>query len=313
MTLWQRYLRPTSIQEAVEALDQAHPHGRPIAGGTDLLIDLQQGRDTPPHTMVDISGISALAQVEQHDGYIFIGAGVTHRRIVHDPMLKDHASALVKACGLIGGPQVRNVATLGGNVAHALPAGDGTIALLALGAEAELTDREGRRWLPMGSLFSGPGQTTFDRSRQLLTRLRFRQRGPNEGSAFDRVMRPQGIAIAILNLSVWLQLNDRGQVAAARFALGPSGPTPRLSSAAEQAVLGQSRSDQVLKQIRQGLLADARLRTSRHRATQSYREHLVGVLVERAVPEAWEQAEAAAAAPGSIPPPQERQEPHVHG
>ena len=294
-------------------LDQAHPNGRPIAGGTDLLIDLQQGRDTPPHTMVDISAIPELAQIEQDEGYIFIGAGVTHRKIVHDPMLNDHGPALVKACGLIGGPQVRNVATLGGNVAHALPAGDGTIALLALGAEAELTDREGRRWVLLESLFSGPGQTTFDRSRQLLTRFRFRQRGPREGSAFDRVMRPQGIAIAILNLSVWLQLDDRGQVAAARLALGPSGPTPRLSPSAEQALLGQSRNDHDFERVRDGLLADARLRTSRHRATKSYRKHLVGVLVERAVPRAWDRAEAAPAETGGTPEPNGRQEPHAHG
>lgn len=311
MTLWQRYLRPKTIQEALQALAEGHPEARPIAGGTDLLIDLQQGRESAPHTLVDVSGIDDMSQIDHDDQFIYLGAAVTHRRIVDSPLLSENAQAVVTACGLIGGPQVRNVATLGGNVAHALPAGDGTIGLLAAGAEAELADMDGRRWQPLQSLFTGPGQTSFDRSKTLLTRFRFPMLGAREGTAFTRVMRPQGIAIAILNLSVWLRLDEADRVESARLALGPSGPTPRRSPSAEAELSGAKLTDDTLAKVAKALLADARLRTSRHRATQSYRQHLVSVLVERAVPLAGQRAKGADPAAARFSQTDGRHVPHV--
>ncbi|MEI6289248.1 MAG: FAD binding domain-containing protein, partial [Chloroflexota bacterium] len=138
MSLWKEFLRPQTIQEALEALTSAPSPAIPIAGGTDLMLDLQQGNHPPVHTLVDLTGISEMNIIELRAGNIFIGAGVPHNRIVDSKIVQENAQALVEACGLIGGPQVRNMATLGGNVAHALPAADGTIGLLALDAGAEI-------------------------------------------------------------------------------------------------------------------------------------------------------------------------------
>jgi carbon-monoxide dehydrogenase medium subunit len=139
------------------------------------------------------------------------------------------ATALTEACGLIGGPQVRVVATLGGNVAHALPAGDGTIALLALDADAELASLGKREWLPLAELFAGPGQTTFDRTRQVLVGFRVPLTVYREASAFYRVMRPQGVAIAILNVACWMRLSPSGEIEDVRIPAdgGPTWRAPR--------------------------------------------------------------------------------------
>ena len=106
-----------------------------IGGGTDLLLEIQQGQSPVEEAMVDTSRIAGLDQITHEDGHIVIGCGVTHTQIVYAEPIINHGTCLVESCGVIGGPQVRNVATLAGNVAHALPAGDGSIGLLALDGE----------------------------------------------------------------------------------------------------------------------------------------------------------------------------------
>ena len=113
----------------------------PIAGGTDLLLDLKQGRHAPVHTLIDLTFVPEMTVLELRGDELYIGAAVPVNRVALDPLTGTHAQALVEACDLIAGPQVRNVATLGGNVAHALPAADGTIALTALDAQAEVASR----------------------------------------------------------------------------------------------------------------------------------------------------------------------------
>ena len=131
MNLWQEYKRPTSVAEAILALTSASGPVKPIAGGTDLVLDLKQGRHTPVHTLIDLTSVPEMTALELRGDDLFIGAAVPVNRIALDPLVGAHAQALVEACNLIAGPQVRNVATLGGNAAHALPAADGTIALTA--------------------------------------------------------------------------------------------------------------------------------------------------------------------------------------
>jgi carbon-monoxide dehydrogenase medium subunit len=148
MNLWQEYKQPTSIGEAIQALSTATGPVMPIAGGTDLLLDLKQGRHSPVHTLIDLTSVPEMTTLELRRDELFVGAAVPINRIALDPMVVEHAQALVEACNLIAGPQVRNTATLGGNVAHALPAADGTIALTALDAQAEIAAISGSRRVP---------------------------------------------------------------------------------------------------------------------------------------------------------------------
>ena len=168
MNLWQEYKRPASISEAIQALTSASGPAMPIAGGTDLLLDLKQGRHAPVHTLIDLTFVPEMTVLEVRGDELYIGAAVPVNRVALDPLTGTHAQALVEACDLIAGPQVRNTATLGGNVAHALPAADGTIALTALEAQAEVASPTGTRRVPFTSLFLGPGKSALNKSEELI-------------------------------------------------------------------------------------------------------------------------------------------------
>src|SRR5574340_109535 len=169
MKLWSNYVLAATIDEAVQALAAAGGMAKPVSGGTDLLLELQQGRHEPVHTLVDVSTIPDLQRLEGRGGQIFIGAGVPVSRIVNDPQVRYHAPGVVEACGLIGGPQVRNTATLGGNVAHALPGADGMISLVAMDAVAEVAGANGLRLVPILELFRGLGQSILSENGEILT------------------------------------------------------------------------------------------------------------------------------------------------
>ena len=290
MTYWQTYVTPRTLDEALAALRGAPGPARLIAGGTDLLLDLQQGRQPPIDTLIDISRVAELCEVRLEGERLFLGAAVTHAELVSQPLVAARAACLVEACALIGGPQVRNVATLGGNVAHALPAADATIALLALDATAELATPSGRHEVPVEALFTGPGKVAFDRAETIVVGFRIRGRRAGEGSAFRRVMRPQGVAIAILNMAVWVRLEADGVIAEARIAIGPGGPRPTRSLSAEACLIGQ-RADAIdLSSVADALRSGIQLRSSEHRATLDYRRHLLRVLLSRTLPGAVQNA-----------------------
>ena len=287
MNLWTNYHIAQSVDDALQALANAPGEALVIGGGTDLLLDLQQGRHAPVHTLVDVTQIPELAALEVRNGGLFIGAGLPHRKIIHSPLVQEHALGLVEACGLIGGPQVRNTATLGGNVAHALPAADGTIALMALGAQAVVASQEGLKIVPLEEIFLGPGKSAL--KNEVLVGFQLPLRDAGEASAFKRVMRPQGVAIAILNLGIWLRRME-DKLAEVRIAVGPSGPVPRRMAVAENLLCGQNLTPAVLQKAYESILNEASFRTSRHRATSEYRQHVVGILLEETLRVAFERA-----------------------
>jgi len=289
MSIWKSYVLARSVSEALQALTEAAGSVRVVAGGTDFLLDLQQGRHPPVDTLVDITQIPELTCLELRPEGLFIGAALPLNRLVASPLVQQHAQALYEAASLIGGPQVRNVATLGGNVAHALPAADGTIALLALGAIAEVASPEGRRSVPLQQLFAGPGQSTLRPRADILVGFLLPQRSLGQASAFRRVMRPQGVAIAILNTAVWLERQD-GCIREIRIAVGPAGPTPFRAQQTEAVLRGKSPAPEVRAAAYQALLEEARFRTSPHRATAEYRRYLAGLLLEEVLELAWERA-----------------------
>jgi carbon-monoxide dehydrogenase medium subunit len=284
MSLWQQYLRPQSLADALRALSALGDSDGAVAvvaGGTDLLLDLDQGRHSAVETLIDVTDVQEMLEIQQQDDFIFIGAAVPLRDVINDNLVRSHFTALVEACELIGGPQVRNVATLGGNVAHALPAGDGTIALLALGAEAEIASAIGVKWVSMEELFVSPGEPSFDRAHELVVRFRVPASHDGEGSAFRRVMRPQGVAIAILNMGARLKVDEAGIVQEARLAIGPAGPRPLHARATEQAIIGNALDEAGVSKALEALSGEVSLRTSPHRATKEYRGHLLDSLLRQ--------------------------------
>jgi len=288
MNLWQQYVRPTSVAEAISALTSAPGPALPLAGGTDILLDLQQGRHSPVHTIVDLTEIPEMKLLEIRDERLFIGGGVPLSRIARDPLVITHAQALVEACDLVGGPQVRNVATLGGNVAHALPAADGTIGLMCLDAEAEIAGPSGTRCVPMSELFLGPGKSALQNG-EIIVGFFADQIKTGQASCFKRIMRPQGVALPIINNSIWLERHG-DMINKIRIAVGPGGAVPFRARKAETFLAGKPYSDETFKVALEALVEEVKFRTSKMRATSEYRYHLVKSLFKDTLATAWERA-----------------------
>jgi carbon-monoxide dehydrogenase medium subunit len=310
MTYWQHYHTPHTVAHALGLLRQYGDQAQIIAGGTDLIIDMQSGNHAPAVALVDVTHIDALSTIhtetDTDDGehWVVLGAAVTHTAIERSPVIQEHGAALVESCRVVGGPQVRNVATIGGNVAHALPAADGTIGLLALNAQVQLCtlhEEDGSTegaltsaWQPLLSIFAGPGRNNL-RSNQLLGAFRFPQRRPRQASAFDRIMRPQGVALPILGLAANVTLDATlNQVVAATIAIGPAGPIPFRATSAEEVLTGAPYSDELVEEVVLAAQSQAQLRTSRHRASQDYRHEMVAVLLRRVLQRAIARARQAA-------------------
>ncbi len=298
MSLWQSYHTPTTIADALTLLRRYGPDARIIAGGTDLILDMQTSNHAPVAALVDVTHIDGLATIREEDGWIVLGAAVTHTQVERSPLVQRHGAALVESCSVVGGPQVRNVATLGGNVAHALPAADGTIGLLSLDAQAQVCTLTADgdlvcAWQPLLSIFAGPGRNTLTAG-QMLGGFRFATRGPRQASAFDRIMRPQGVALPILGVAASVTLDATlHQVAHAAIAIGPAGPIPFRASAAEAVLCAGPLDDAVIDATVAAAQAQAQLRTSKHRASRDYRHEMAGVLLRRVLTRAVARARAA--------------------
>lgn len=276
----ENYVVAQSLAEALATMRADKRSKAVIAGGSDLLIDIRQGRHVQPEIFLDVSEVPEMKHIRQEGDKIYLGSAVTHQEILRSELLQEHAQCLVEGCGLIGGPQVRNIATIGGNVAHALPAGDGTIALLALQAEVQIAATSGAlRWEPMIDIFSGPGTVTFDRDIELLVGFRFPRKKEREASAFQRVMRPQGVAIAILNMAAWVKSDEDRRIENIRIACGPAGPKPFRAYQTEAVLKGKQFGEDTLKQASTALESEVNLRTSPYRATKAYRVQLLPILL----------------------------------
>ncbi len=292
---------PHSVEEAVHWLNHYDGRARVIGGGTDLLLEIQQGRSPAVEAMIDTSRIEGLNRIGIEDDHIVIGCAVTHTQIVKDPFIIRFGTCLAESCGVIGGPQVRNVATLAGNVAHAMPAGDGSIGLLALGAEVEVADAAGQRWMPLSGVYLGPGQSAIDHHRALLTRLRFQPTAPAEASAYKRIMRPQGVALPMLAMAVRLQLGDDDTISSVRIGLGPAGPVPYLAETAMDLLTGGQAEAQQFEAAAEAVLASAHLRTSRFRATSEYRAAMLRTHLPLLLNSASERARSGRTLPAGAP------------
>lgn len=289
MNLWQKYLIPSSISEALSALSTAAGPAYGIAGGTDLLLDLEQGRHSPAHTLVDLTSVAEMTVIESRAGELFIGASASLNRVARNPLVFTHAPALVEACDLVGGPQVRNVATLGGNVAHALPAADGTIALVALEAVVEMASLQGKRRMPLEEFYLGPGKSVLKSGEELILGFHVPLRSPGQASAFKRIMRPQGAALPIINVAIWLE-RESDVTTGMRIAVGPGGATPWRGRDAEQALVGKTLTDERARAALEAVLAHVGFRSSARRGSADYRRHLIESLFRETLATAWDRA-----------------------
>ncbi len=302
MKLWNHYHTPHTVDEALQLLSDYEGRARIVAGGTDLLVDARAEIAFEPHeALIDITHIPELLNIRKEGDHISIGAGVTHTTIVKSQAIADGATCLVESCGVVGGPQVRNVATLGGNVAHALPAGDGTTSLVALAAEVEVFHEGQRKWLPVCDVFLGPGRSLLEIGRDLLLGFRFKQTGRGEATAFKRIMRPQGVALPIMGCAVWVKLDPMSaNYEAARISIAPIGPKPGRASEVEAELVGKAVNGDTIESVAAFAQTVLHPRTSKYRATEDYRSEMISVLLRRTLTLATERARTGTAVPEGV-------------
>ena len=288
--MWQAYETPSTVQEALEILARWEGKAQLIAGGTDLIIELQEGRHHVD-CLVDITRIPGLDAIQQVDGWIVMGANVTFRQIKESPLLQNQARVLSEAAATVGALQIQTVATLAGNVVSALPAADGCVALIALDAEAQIGDAEGQTWRPVDELFLAPGKSAVDASRQMVTAIRFPMTRSRHGSAWERIGRRRALVLPILNCGVSIRLDPDGQrFEWARIGLGPVAPIPFRARQAEEFLQGRLADQETIEQAAEIATGEAKPRTSLLRASKEYRIEVLKVVVRRGLARAVEQA-----------------------
>ena len=271
------YCTPTSAGEALRILVEYNGDALIIAGGTDVLLDIRKGKQSP-RVLVDITRIPGIDDIVVEKECVEVGAAVTFAALERHPDLQARVHALVEAASAIGTADIQNVATWAGNLVQAMPAADGAIVALALDAEARLEDADGARWQPVAHLFAGPGRSTVDSTRQIITRIRFRIPDRKWGTAWRRIGRRDSLVLPILNCAVKLELAE-GRIAHATIALGPVAPIPFRATTAEKFLRGCEPGDSVFSEAAWIAQQESNPRSSRARASREYRLAALPALV----------------------------------
>ncbi len=304
------YERPKSLEEALALLKRHGAKAAPLAGGTDLVVNLKHrsmlqlvpgagsskarfkaASRVPamerPEVVVSLADIGILRGLRRQGGALRVGPLATMAELGRSRDLFPQAAALADAAAVMGSPLVRSRATVGGNLANARPAADTAVAALALGARLELAAADGRRWVDAADFFTGPGRTVR-RPEELLVAIEI-PTGPNQGSAYARLGTRRQLEIALAGAAAWIELSpDRRTIAAVRIALGAVGPTPLLATAAGLA--GQPAETEPLAVAAKAARNEAKP-IDDFRGSARYRLDLVEVLVRRALERALARAQ----------------------
>ncbi len=278
---------PETLEAAVEML-HANAGLRIVAGGTDVLIRMQHGGEGWSQ-LLSLRNIKALESISMRDdGTIVVGATAPFSRIFSDPIIRRHLPSLAEAAVSMGGPQIRNVATIGGNICNGAVSGDSASTLFALDALLRLESVEGERIIPIHEFYAGPGKVHL-RPGELLTAILIpRSSYQGTGGHYIKFAMRKAMDIATLGVSVICRVKD-GVFEDLRIGLGVAAPVPIRCAEAE--AYGKGRPVTVATCMEIGKLAvkATKARTS-WRASKDYREHLVEVLTERAVLESAKRA-----------------------
>ena len=278
------YHMPESLQEAFRLMESQRGRARYIAGGTDVIVRIKQ-RAIEPDALVSLRHIRDLAGVHWNGG-LRLGSTTVFRDIERDPEIARAYPALHRAVSVLANPQVRNVATLGGNLANAAPSADCAPPLLVLGAVAEIEGPGGSREVPLESFFQGPGETCMDGT-ELLKAVRVPGREKGSGTAFLKTGRVSQ-DIALINAAACVVMEGK-LCRTCRLAAGAVAPVPLRLEKAEKAVEGREITPDLLEEVK-GLVEAEVSPISDVRTSADYRRIMSGVLVKRAVAQAVREA-----------------------
>jgi len=272
------YIRPKNTRDALAELAKWGEKGRILAGGTDLLVRMEQGVEEP-EVIIDISAVDEWKHIQRRDGKIKIGSLVTYRDIEEDGNgLTNDACVLVEACRQIGSVQIRNRATIGGNLGNASPAADAVLALYVLDAEICLESVKGERWIPVSKFIIGPGKTVRKLD-EVITAVAFSPMKDGERGFFQKIGQRRAVTISKVSAGGTVLMEGK-TIKQCRLALGAVAPTVLRVQEVEAMLTGQPLdSDHITRAA--AIAMQTCTPIDDIRSTVSYRRKLAGVLVRR--------------------------------
>ena len=273
------YHAPASREEVV-ALMVADPSAKVLAGGTDLIVQMRSGR-AAPGGIIDLKNVSAMRAVMGNDGRYTIGAAMACTGLLTVEALCRDWPGVVEAANLIGSVQVRNRATMGGNLCNASPAADSVPALIAAAATCLIVGASGSREIPVEEVATGPGKTSLTPG-EFVAEIRLPARPKGGGDAYLRSIPRTEMDIAVVGVGVALVLDGSGVCTSARVALGAVAPTAMLVAKAGAALVGSGLEDAALENMAVAVRAACRPIDDK-RGTVEYRKAMAGVLAKRTV------------------------------
>ncbi|MDL2259424.1 xanthine dehydrogenase FAD-binding subunit XdhB [Deltaproteobacteria bacterium OttesenSCG-928-K17] len=284
----QNYFKAHSVAEAMELLE-ARPEARLIAGGTDVLVKLRHF-DHKYFNLVDIHDLAELQREEISGGKLFLGSGLTFSRLINSPLVKEHIPVLAEACATVAGPQIRNMGTIGGNIANGATSADTAAPLLVLEPTLVIQGPGGVVKKSIIGFHTGPGRVSLERNEILLGFEFDLETLKGFGAAYYKYAMRSAMDIATIGCAAAVKM-DGGTIADLRLALTVAAPTPIRCPAAEAAGRGRPLNDGSLKDIAAALDGDIKPRTS-WRASKEFRTRIIKALADRMIRAAAEKTEA---------------------
>lgn len=287
------FVSPNSIAELC-SLTAGASNGELMlfAGGTDAVLQLRR-REVTPRCVVGLKGVPELDFIEeQPDGSLAIGAMTTLQSLMKSPAVQGHFDVLAETAGQIGGVELRNVATLGGNIAGALPCADLPPPLMTLDAEVKLSGKDGERWVPIDELFAGYGKTVAAKG-EVLTEIRVPKPAARSASVYLKYHDRQSMDMTVVGVGASVELDDEGKgFRDIRLAYANGAPTAFRAKKTEEVLRGNEMSEEALQAVAEAAGKEAVPRANSWRADPQYRLTLIRNLTKRAIRSAWEKAVA---------------------
>lgn len=278
------YVIAKTVNSALEALLAANGNACVIAGGTDVVIEIDEGK-RKPKTVVDIMGIEEMKTITVKEKHLVIGAGVTLTDIVQSTLVNKFFPSLAKGCSNIGSLQIQNSATLVGNIVTGQPAADGAMALAPLNPVITVVNSSGKRNLTMSEMYAGFGKSTVDNSREIVTEVSIPIMESGEAAAFYRLVMRENLTLPMLNTAAMVKVEDNKFVCA-RITMGPVGVGPVHAVEAENWLAGKEVTVENLAEAGRLALKNANPRSNPLRGSKEYREQTLPVIVRRVLEDA---------------------------
>ncbi len=281
------YQKVFTLQEAFDAASASKGASAFLAGGTDLLVQIKEGK-RQPRCVIDVKGIPEMSGWTLSGDELSIGALTCIRALETSPSISERTPLLAHAAGRLGSVQVRDRATIGGNLCNASPSADTAPALLALEARAEIYGKTGSRLVDLGSFFTGPGATVLGDG-EILTRLKIPLTQGRIGSVYYKLSTRKAMDLAFVGVAILLELTGDDRIRKARIALGAVDPTPIRASFAEKLLEGTRLTPEAARESAERAARSCNP-ISDLRASADYRREMVRELCQQGLLAAYRQA-----------------------